>query len=277
METLLTDKKYSLVHVDGPIFRLDTCDAAGNVVSYWLHSISELHLDSGIADMPKSEGGVSDLAKYKFNQYVTVCGEKHWVTANTLQEFTDKIMRLSQGTNKGKHLFQDYATNWYMTYSKPNIATATATTYERQLRLHIFPSLGKKYVEDITVDDCQLLFNKIDGTKATKNKVREVLSQIFDLATDDKLLNANPLKSRRLKITGEDSKRTELYDVKQMKYLAQHIENVTNPIDRLFLAMLCFHPLRLEEFLGLKYSDINWQKCATYAGQLPIQPVISLK
>lgn len=211
--------------------------------------------------MPKSEGGVSDLAKYKFNQYVTVCGEKHWITANTLQEFTDKIMRLSQGTNKGKHLFRDYALNWYTTYSRPNIATATATTYERQLRLHIFPVMAEKYVEDITIDDCQLLFNRIEGTKATKNKVREVLSQIIDSAVDDKLLTFNPLKSRRLKITGEDSKRTKLYDVKQMQYLAQHIDNVVNPSDRLFLAMLCFHPLRLEEFLGLKYGDVDRRKC----------------
>lgn len=257
----MTDGRYSLVHVDGPIYRLDTCDLEGNVVSSWLHSISESHLDKRISDMPESEGGVSDLAKYKFNQYVTVCGEKHWVTANTLQEFTDKVMRLSQGTGKGKHVFRDYALNWYTTYSKPNIATATATTYERQLRLHIFPVLGEKYVEDITVDDCQLLFNKIDGKKATKNKVREILSQIFDFASDDKLLNVNPLKSKRLKITGEESKRTELYDVKQMKYLAQHIEAIASPADRLFLAMLCFHPLRLEEFLGLKYGDINRQKC----------------
>ena len=46
-----------------------------------------------------------------------------------------------------------------------------------------------------------------------------------------------------------------------MQYLAQHINNVVNPSDRLFLAMLCFHPLRLEEFLGLKYGDIDRQKC----------------
>ena len=202
MEMLLTDGKYSLIHVDGPIFRLDTCEVDGSVVSSWLHSISKLHLDNRIADMPESEGGVSDMAKYKFNQYVTVCGEKHWVTANTLQEFTDKVMRLSQGTDRGKHHFTDYALNWYKTYSKPNIATATATTYERQLRLHIFPVLDEKYVEDITIDDCQLLFNRIKGTKATKNKVREVLSQIIDSAVDDKLLTFNPLKSRRLKITG---------------------------------------------------------------------------
>lgn len=233
----------------------------GNVVSLWLHSIFGPHLENRIADMPKSEGGVSDLAKYKFNQYVTIDGEKHWVTANTLQEFTDKILRLSQGTDKGKHRFKDYALNWYETYSKPNIATATATTYERQLRLHILPVLGEKCIEDISVDDCQLLFNKISGTRATKNKVREVLSQIFDAAMDDKMLDSNPLKSRRLKITGADSKRTELYDVTQMKYLAQHIGDVVNPTDRLFLAMLCFHPLRLEEFLGLQYGDIDKQKC----------------
>jgi len=261
LETLLTDGRFSLVHVDGPIFRLDTCDIDGNVVSSWLQSISDVYLDKGIADMPESERGVSDLAKYKFNQYVTVCGEKHWVTANTLQEFTDKVMRLSQGTDRGKHQFKDYALNWYNTYCKPNIATATATTYERQLRLHIFPILCDKYVEDVTVDDCQILFNKIEGTRATKNKVREVLSQILDSAVDDRLLTVNPLKSKRLKITGEDSKRTVLYDVNQIKYLAQHVDDVSNPTDRLFLAMLCFHPLRLEEFLGLKYSDIDREKC----------------
>lgn len=211
--------------------------------------------------MPEpEERGVSDLAKYKFNQYITINGERHWVTANTAQELADKVMRLSQGTDRGKHQFKDYSLNWYNTFSKPNIATATATTYERQLRLHIFPILGNKYIEDINTDDCQLLFNKIEGTRATKNKVREVLTQIFDSAVDDKLLGSNPLKSRRLKITGEDSKRTELYDVNKMRYLAQHIDDVANPTDRLFLAMLCFHPLRLEKFLGLKYGDIDRQK-----------------
>lgn len=139
----------------------------------------------------------------------------------------------------------------------PNVETATAVTYNRQLTLHIFPVLGDLYVEDITVDDVQRRFNNISGAKATKDKVKIVLNQIFNCAVEDKLLSQNPLKSKRLKITGSVSKATVPYSVEQMRFLVQHIDDIQKPLDRAFIALQALHPLRLEEVLGLHSCDID--------------------
>ena len=217
------------------------------------------HLDNRIAPtcMPSS-GGDFEMAKHKINQSITINGVKRWITANSMQEFADKVTRLlGMPQDRGKHLFSDYAWNWYNTYSAPNVETATATTYKRQIRLYLIPAFDGLAVEDITVDDVQRLFNSMAGAKTTKDKARMVLNQILDAAVEDKLLSANPLKSRRLKITGKASKATPPYTVEQMRYLVQHIEDLRNPLDRAYLALQALHPLRLEEVLGLAPEDID--------------------
>lgn len=219
------------------------------------------HLDNyRDQDIPPFSEGETEMAKYKFNQSVTINGAKRWITANSTQELIDKAMALALAgapQDHGKHLFADYAWNWYNTYSKPNVETSTATTYRRQIRLYLIPAFEGLAVEDITVDDVQRLFNGMTGAKATKDKARMVLNQILDAAVEEKLLSSNPLKSRRLKITGKASKATEPYTVEQMRYLVQHIGDVQKPEDRTFLAILALHPLRLEEVLGLAPKDVD--------------------
>lgn len=218
------------------------------------------HLDNSIAAvcMPLSEGDTEMATKHKINQSIIINGQKHWMTADTMQEFTDKVIQLL-GTpqDRSKHLFSDYAWNWYNTYSAPNVETATAATYKRQIRLYLIPAFDGLAVEDITVDDVQRLFNGMTGAKATKDKARMVLNQILDAAVEDKLISSNPLKSRRLKITGKASKATPPYTVEQMRYLVQHIGDIQDPVDRAYLALQALHPLRLEEVLGLAPGDID--------------------
>ena len=71
------------------------------------------------------------------------------------------------------------------------------------------------------------------------------------------MLSADPLKSPRLKITGKASKAIEPYTVEQMRYLVQHMGDMQKPADRMFLAILALHPLRLEEDLGLASKDVD--------------------
>ena len=224
-----------------------------------LSSQESEHLDNSIAQsvcMP-SEGDTT-MAKHKINQSIIINGQKHWMTADTMQEFTDKVIQLL-GTpqDRGKHPFDKYAWNWYNTYSAPNVETATATTYQRQIRLYLIPAFDGLAVEDITVDDVQRLFNGMGGAKTTKDKARMVLNQILDSAVEEKLISSNPLKSRRLKITGKASKATPPYTVEQMRYLVQHIGDLRNPLDRAYLALQALHPLRLEEVLGLAPEDVD--------------------
>jgi len=132
------------------------------------------------------------------------------------------------------------------------------------LTLHLIPAFEGLAVEDITADEVQRLFNGMSGAKATKDKARMVLNQIMDAAVEDKLLASNPLKSKRVKVTGKASKATVPYSVEQMRYIVQHIEDVKNPLDRAYLALQALHPLRLEEVLGLRGEDVDAENKALH-------------
>ncbi len=222
-----------------------------------------MYLDNRIKEpihTPYSEGD-TDMAT-KINQPVVIGGRKCWIRANTMQEFTDKVIKQMGTTHtqeSEKHPFSAYAWNWFNIYSKPNVETATAITYERQLRRYLVPAFGDLAVEDITTDDVQKLFNDMSGAQATKNKVRVVLNQIFVAAMEEKLIASNPLRSKRVKVTGKASKATVPYSVEQMRYIVQHIADVKNPLDRAYLALQALHPMRLEEVLGLRGEDVDIQ------------------
>lgn len=99
-----------------------------------------------------------------------------------------------------------------------------------------------------------------------------VLNQILEAAVEDKLLAQNPLKSRRVKITGRASKATVPYSVEQMRYLVQHIEDIKGPTDRAYMALQALHPLRLEEVLGLKFADIEAENMAIHIRRAVTHP-----
>ena len=204
---------------------------------------------------------------------IVINGKTQWITSKTAQEFADKVLVLAATPKSSeKHPFESYAWNWFETYSKPNIETVTATTYKRQLTKHILPAFNGLNVEEISVDHVQTLFNSMSGRKTTKDKARIVLNQILDAAVEDKLLPTNPLKSKRIKITGEQSNPTNPYSTEQMRYLVSHIGDVKNAADRGFLAILSLHPLRLEEVLGLQGSDIDAEGMTLYINRAVTHP-----
>lgn len=246
--------------ITGPHYKLNLYSETGEMIlSQWVGQ--PLNLDNRIeTDCVPCQQGAEKMAT-KINRTFLLNGVKHWVHANTEQEYVDKLQALlsaEQGQKKRtKTMFAEYAQNWFETYGRPNVATVTANTYRRQLTRYLLPAFGKLAIEDITVDAIQRLFNQMDTTKATKDKVKLVLNQILEAAKDDRLIEENPLSSRRLRITGKASRTTQTYSVEQMKYLLQHIDNIQNPVDRAYLAIQMLHPLRLEEVLGLQWRDLD--------------------
>lgn len=201
----------------------------------------------------------------RIKREIVVNGTKRWITGANEQEYAEKCARLMKADTEplpqdagSKHGFREYADNWFNVFSKPNVKKVTAITYERQLRLHIYPVLGEKNVEDITPIDVQTVFNRMgDVKKATKNKARIVLNMVLEQAVEENLLQRNPLASRSIRITGTASKPTPPYSIEQMQYLVQHIGQVKEARDRAYLALHALHPLRLEEVLGLQGMDID--------------------
>lgn len=214
---------------------------------------------SSVANAPIPEERNGDIMAAKINRAVMIDGQKHWIRANTEQEYADKLLKFYSGEKPPAklHDFAEYARTWFEVYSKPNVETATATTYKRQINLYLIPHFKDKAVEAVTVDDVQRLFNSMKGTKATKEKAKIVLNMILDAAVEDRLLERNPCKSKRLKITGKASTATETYSVDEMRYMAAHLDKLTSASDLNYFVLLLFHPLRLEEVLGLKWADID--------------------
>ena len=211
----------------------------------------------------------------RIRREITVDGRKTWISANTEQEYAEKLISLTGHNSKPavKHNFMDYATRWYEVFSKPNIARATQATYERQLNNYIFPVLKGLFLEDIGVEDVQKVFNLKTGLKQeTKKKVKMVLNQIFEMAIEEDLIRKNPLRSKNLKIKGDPSVETEPYTIEQMKYLFAHLNDIPNLTDRAWLALSIALPLRPEEVLGLKWKDLDEQSCRLHVQNTVTHP-----
>lgn len=231
-----------------------------------LHQQSLENHTPTLSDMSEGE---TDMAKSKrIRREIVIHGAKHWICGKNEQEYAENLIRVYCGqsvpqTQKeetapaAKHDFKTYAQRWFEVFSKPNIESVTAMTYERNLKLHIYPAFAGMKIEDIQPADVQNMFNRMSGAKQTKTKAKVVLNMIFEQAIEDGILMKNPLRSRSIRITGNASTPTQPYTVEQMRFLVQHIGDLSNPMDRAYLALHALHPLRLEEVLGLKGSDID--------------------
>ena len=223
---------------------------------------------------PESFAGIAegdtDMANArKIRREIVIGGEKRWVTGANEQEYAENLLRMfapqisvpaeapKKEPKPAGHDFRDYAQKWFEVFSKPNVATVTAITYERNLNKHIYPALKGKTIEEIQPADVQNLFNRMKGAKESKKKVKNVLNMIFNQAVEDGLIVRNPLQSKSVRITGVASKATEPYTVEQMRYILGHIDCLSHPGDKTYLALHALHPLRLEEVLGLKGADID--------------------
>lgn len=197
----------------------------------------------------------------KIRREVVIDGKKVWVTANTEQEYADKLVSLTRiSTACSKQIkFEDFANEWYETFSKPNVAFSTAVNYKRQLDLHINPVIGSMNVASINSTHIQQVFNRMgnDKTLETKKKTKNVMNQIFKMAVEKGIITTNPLDSISLKIKGLPSTETEPYSVDEMRYMAAHLRDISNPTHRAWLALSISLPLRPEEVLGLRWSDID--------------------
>jgi integrase len=140
---------------------------------------------------------------------------------------------------------------------KHQIRELTHKRYQRVYNLHIKKTFGHKKLDEIKVSDIgqwqSALLEKLEAK--TVHTMRIVLGKIFNDAMKDQIIKINPVS------LAPSLKRTSSHDYKVFN--VDEIFKVLSHIDekmRCFFAIGFFTGMRTGEIIGLKWSDIDFEK-----------------
>ena len=236
-------------------------------------TFSQPHLDNLISDDEHTLTcleGEEPLMK-KLRQRVYVNGVEKWVTGENMQDVlvaaayllasSGCIPNFQQEKPDTSPLFQEYAESWYETYKIPKLRPATARQYRMLLDNHLIPFFCGKRLGEIVSSDIQTLYNQKNEegmSKSTAHTMKVILNQIFCSAIEDKLVQDNPVGSKRLTLPTKKMEKGALAEEELADIIASLPKLELR--DRRFLALLIYTGMRRGEALGLKWEDINWDK-----------------
>lgn len=245
-------------------------------------AVGQMNLDNGKASMSDyaMDEGEPDMARK--NYCVTLPnGVKVWPSGNTVSDafnnFAENYGHMYSGNRTGKKapILIEYAERWFELYHKPKVKASTANNTRIVLEKHIYPAIGRMYMDEITFDDVQRLFNDtMDLAKSTHEKIKIYLGKLFRNAVEDGLIAKNIMDSNRYVISNKKQTRKALTHSDEEDI----IRNMSKlkPRDQMYLSLLLYTGLRRSEALGLRWADVDFDKgliyisrAATYNGNQP--------
>lgn len=187
----------------------------------------------------------------------------------TVQAYIDsgRIWEFLERSDKAKvktqTLFKPYVEAWMETFKRPTLKPKTFHTYTGYLHSHLYPAFGDRYIEDITAQDIQQFMNERKHlARKSINSYCRLLEQILDVAMEDKIIEENPAKSKRLANPSDKSKPREALPEAIFREIVANLFKLENCLEKLMLALLIFTGIRKNEVLGLKWEDIDFdEKC----------------
>ena len=193
----------------------------------------------------------------------TVYGKSESDVSKKLVELTGKmnLMKNSMFANK---TFGQMFMDWLMVFKKSSISPRTFEGNVRNYNLHIKPYISNMQIEDVTTPVLQQTINELLNkglASATVKKVKFLLNQFFDYATECELVLTNPttkikVRSRDVKIYDSENKYKAIPPEIRMQFISALN---THP----FLKPLCmtamFAGLRAGELLALRWENIDFK------------------
>lgn len=153
--------------------------------------------------------------------------------------------------------FAEFANAWLDVQT--NLRPRTKTEYERQIRLHLIPRLGKLKIQDINEDHIATLLARMQKAGYAAWTIKGVLtplSRILGHAARRGVIPQNPV--RRLE-AGErprvEQHAKRILSSDEIRLLFSHAKHY-----RALLATALFTGLRLSEVLGLRWQDVDFKR-----------------
>ena len=187
--------------------------------------------------------------------------------------------------NTNRHdtmLLRDFIEQKYKPTFLPKLSPTTQATYNLYLNKYILPYLGDKELGNITVEDIQRLFDTLkqsdpeSGRKGLAHKSIERVCglgrRLYRIATEMKLVDDTPFKMTLLTIEGAESVHHEALPDEVVDRVKKAIPGLPDPRERLYMGLLAYTGMRVEEIAGLRWENIHLDKHFGEVRQVVVYP-----
>jgi integrase len=171
--------------------------------------------------------------------------------------------------------FEEFAAKWL---TQLKLAPATVSSYQRLLRCHAYPNLGKQKLNEITSQQLANTYKALSqhgrkdihnpGGKLspnTVNKVHVVIGTILEAAIDEGYIDQNPARRQRIvqAPTGSQirahQEEVKTWDDKQLKYFLNWNKTIYQDQLNTMWSLAAYTGMRRGEVVGLKWEDIDFE------------------
>ena len=186
-----------------------------------------------------------------------------------IQNFTDKLQGERNRKKPENKIVSDFAKE-YLSIQKTSLSPTSYVLYERIIEQQIVPMLGRMRLRDIKTYHVQDFIMKLncmprrDGKSGhispqTVKRYTTVLRSMLTMAYKMYYMDDDVGLSRRLTFPKERYQEVDVFTIEETKAILSAAK--TEPINiRLLIEIALFTSMRRGEIVGLKWSDINFDK-----------------
>ena len=254
-----------------------------------INALGSMNLDNKTQQLSPSpcEGETDMASKFRATYtYTDPQGEQHTIrlsgqnkreTDLRFQEFLQQPTLPVKSTVKTlkQFILEDYRPAF-----TTNLSPTTLKTYTFFEEHYIFPNIGDKPLDTITVKDIQTLMDwmahgETNGLQknlvaGTIDRLKGHLATIFEIAKEMGLINDTPLKNKLLKNNGDKSGHHKAMLPAEYAEVRKKALTLSNPRHQMYACLLAYTGMRIEEILGLKWELVNLD-----AGYCFVQDVVT--
>ncbi len=206
--------------------------------------------------------------------YYTPDGKRRYVSAKTKTETWQKLRKAMTDSDAGL-VFEaesltvgNYLVQWLPGSVKGTVKQTTYECYERLMRLHLVPTLGRVKLKALTPAHVRALYkDKLDSglSASTVQRIHALLHKALKQAMDDGFIPRNVTESA--KAPRQSRKEMQSFTPEQTRVFLEAVRE-----DRLgALYLLAIHTgLRQGELLGLRWDDVDFE-----TGRLAVRRTLS--
>jgi len=229
------------------------------------------HLVNGIGLCLKG-----DIMPERYKQQVELDGESRWVTGKTIKDLLDSYLSMCIETGKvvpgfvmeAKEKESECPTlgeylDAFVKLYKNKQQTLTKENRKQFIKFHIVPKFGNTSLDKITTSSIQVWFNELEEagySHETLLKIKNIMSPALDAAVEDGYIIKNPMKSTRLVIGGRPTEHHKAIPHDRMELIKEKISTIDDDRTKFMITLLCYTGMRMEEVLGLRWEDIDYEE-----------------